>query len=177
MGMKAIVVGGGISGLASAIGLRERGWDMEVLEQAPDFAEIGAGLSLWPNVLNGLDALGVGAIVRERSVLDGSTGIRDEHGRWLSRTDVAAIRERFGHIALVHRANLLEILRSALPPDSLRSGVTVNDVSADGLVRCTDGELRGDLVVGADGLHSAVRQAVWPIARASVRRLHGLAFS
>ena len=161
MAMKAIVVGGGIAGLASAIGLRERGWDVEVLERAPAFTEVGAGLSLWPDALNALDAIGVGAIVRERSVLDGSTGIRDEHGRWLSRTDVAAIRERFGHLALVHRATLLDILRSALPPESLKAGVTVSDVSADGVVESTDGELRGDLVVGADGLHSTVRQAVW----------------
>jgi 2-polyprenyl-6-methoxyphenol hydroxylase-like FAD-dependent oxidoreductase len=164
MGMSAIVVGGGIAGLASAIALRERGWDVAVLEQAPDFAEVGAGLSLWPNALNALDALGVGAIVRERSVLDGSTGIRDEHGRWLSRTDVAVIRERFGHMALVHRATLLDILRSALRPECLRAGVTVNHVSADGLVQCADRELRGDLVLGADGLHSTVRRAVWPAA-------------
>ena len=100
MGKKAIVVGGGIAGLASAIGLREHGWDVEVLEQAPAFEEVGAGLSLWPNALNALDALGVGAIVREKSVLDGETGIRDERGRWLSRTDVAEIRNRFGS----HRA-------------------------------------------------------------------------
>ena len=162
MGMKAIVVGGGIAGLASAIGLRERGWDVEVLEQAPAFTEVGAGLSLWPNALNALDAIGVGAIVRERSVLDGSTGIRDAHGRWLSRTDFAVIRERFGHIALVHRATLLEILRSALPAECLSAGVAVKQVSSDGLVQCADRELRGDLVVGADGLHSTVRQAVWP---------------
>ena len=125
MSNKAIVVGGGIAGLASAIGLRERGWDVEVLEQAPAFAEVGAGLSLWPNALNALDELGVGEIVREKSVLDGKAGIRDERGRWLSHTDVAEIRERFGHIALVHRATLLDILRAALPPECLRAGVAV----------------------------------------------------
>ncbi len=162
MDMKAVVVGGGIAGLASAIGLRKQGWDVEVLERAPAFTEVGAGLSLWPNALNALDALGVGEIVRERSVLDGSTGIRDERGRWLSRTDVAVIRERFGHIALVHRATLLDILRAELPPECLRAGVAVDDVSADGRVQSTEGELRSDLVVGADGLHSTVRRAVWP---------------
>jgi 2-polyprenyl-6-methoxyphenol hydroxylase-like FAD-dependent oxidoreductase len=162
--MKAVVVGGGIAGLASAIALRQRGWDVEVLEQAPAFAEVGAGLSLWPNALSALDALGVGATVRERSVLDGSAGIRDQRGRWLSQTDVAVIRERFGQIALLHRATLLDILLSALPPECLRSGVSVHDVSADGLVRSTDGEVRGDLVVGADGLRSTVRQSLWPDA-------------
>ncbi len=162
MDKKAIVVGGGIAGLASAIALRQRGWEVEVLEQAPAFAEVGAGLSLWPNALNALDELGVGAVVRERSVLDGSTGIRDKRGRWLSRTDVAVIRERFGHIALVHRATLLEILRSALPAECLRAGVAVTQVTSDGSVHCGDRELHADLVLGADGLHSTVRRAVWP---------------
>ena len=162
MDKKAIVVGGGIAGLASAIALRERGWDVQVLEQAPAFTEVGAGLSLWPNALNALDALGVGAVVREKSVLDGTAGIRDDRGRWLSHTDVATIRERYGDVALVHRATLLDILRSALPADCLRAGVTVSDVSADGVVRFADGEVRGDLVVAADGLRSTVRQAIWP---------------
>jgi 2-polyprenyl-6-methoxyphenol hydroxylase-like FAD-dependent oxidoreductase len=164
MGKKAVVVGGGIAGLASAIALRERGWDVEVLEQAPAFEEVGAGLSLWPNALTALDELGVGATVREQSLLDGSAGIRDEHGRWLSHTDVATIRERFGEMAMVHRANLLDILRSALPSACLKAGVTVSHVSADGLVQHSDGELGGDLVLGADGLHSTVRRAVWPDA-------------
>ena len=164
MGRNAIVVGGGIAGLASAIALRGRGWDVQVLEQAPSFGEVGAGLSLWPNALSALDVLGVGGIVREASVLDGSAGIRDQHGRWLSRTDVAAVRERFGDVAMVHRAALLDVLRSALPPECLAPGVTVEHVSTDGVVRCPDRELRGDLVLGADGLHSTVRRTVWPNA-------------
>ena len=162
MGKKAIVVGGGIAGLASAIGLHERGWDVEVLEQAPAFEEVGAGLSLWPNALNALDELGVGAIVRERSVLDGETGIRDERGRWLSHTDVAAIRDRFGSIALVHRATLLDILRTALPAECLKAGVAVNAVSRrTAWCSAETASCRADLVLGADGLQSTVRKAVW----------------
>ncbi len=148
------------------IGLRARGWDVEVLEQAPAFEEVGAGLSLWPNALNALDELGVGAVVREKSVLDGEAGIRDARGRWLSRTDVAEIRNRFGHVALVHRATLLDILRDALPPECLKAGVAVTGVTADGQVQLGDGELRGDLVLGADGLNSTVRRALWPDAPA-----------
>jgi 2-polyprenyl-6-methoxyphenol hydroxylase-like FAD-dependent oxidoreductase len=164
MSEKAIVVGGGIAGLASAIALRQRGWDVDVLEQAPSFGEVGAGLSLWPNALSALDALGVGAVVREQSVLEGSAGIRDQRGRWLSRTDVAVVRERFGDMAMVHRATLLDVLRSALPDECLHPGVTVRHVAAEGVVTCADRELRGDLVLGADGLRSTVRRSVWPSA-------------
>jgi 2-polyprenyl-6-methoxyphenol hydroxylase-like FAD-dependent oxidoreductase len=49
--MRAIVVGGGIGGLASAVALLRAGWDVEVFERAPEFTEAGAGLSLWPNAL------------------------------------------------------------------------------------------------------------------------------
>jgi 2-polyprenyl-6-methoxyphenol hydroxylase-like FAD-dependent oxidoreductase len=65
--MKAIIIGGGIAGLASALALTRRGWQAEVLERAPEFTEAGAGLSLWPNVLRALDALGVGEPVRGRA--------------------------------------------------------------------------------------------------------------
>src|SRR5712691_8397589 len=49
--MRSIIVGGGIAGLAFAVALRRAGWDVEVLERAPEFTEAGAGLSLWPNAL------------------------------------------------------------------------------------------------------------------------------
>src|SRR5258708_6726031 len=81
--MQAIIIGGGIAGLASALALTRRGWQVEVLERAPEFTEAGAGLSLWPNALRALDALGVGEPVRGRAVLQGPVGIRDPAGRWL----------------------------------------------------------------------------------------------
>ena len=56
--MKAIIIGGGIGGLASAVALARRGWQVEVLERAPEFTEVGAGLSIWANGLRALDALG-----------------------------------------------------------------------------------------------------------------------
>ena len=62
--MKAVIIGGGIGGLASAVALTRRGWQVEVLERAPEFTEVGAGLSIWANGLRALDALGVGETVR-----------------------------------------------------------------------------------------------------------------
>ena len=57
--MRAIIIGGGIAGLASALALTRRGWRVEVFERAPEFTEVGAGLSLWPNALRALDAEGI----------------------------------------------------------------------------------------------------------------------
>jgi 2-polyprenyl-6-methoxyphenol hydroxylase-like FAD-dependent oxidoreductase len=164
--MKAIIIGGGIAGLASALALTRRGWEVEVLERAPEFTEVGAGLSLWPNALRALDALGVGEAVRGQAVLTGQAGIRDAAGRWLSRVDTAELARRYGPTAMIHRASLLAVLRAAVPDEALRPGITVTAVRPDGTVAHSGGQARADLVVGADGVRSVTRQSVWPDAPA-----------
>ena len=164
--MKAIIVGGGIGGLASALALTERGWQVEVLERAPEFTEAGAGLSLWPNALRALDALGVGEPVRGRAALEGQAGIRDTAGRWLSRTDTAELERRYGPTAMIHRADLLAVLRAGVTDGALRPGTTVTGVRADGTVLHSGGRSTADLVVGADGVRSITRQSLWPGAPA-----------
>ncbi|GGV25408.1 FAD-dependent oxidoreductase [Streptomyces longisporoflavus] len=166
----ATIVGGGIGGLAAAIALHRRGWHVEVLERAPEFTEIGAGISLWPNALRALEALGLADAVRELGAVEATGGVRDRRGRWMSRTDNAELTRRFGHpLVVLHRADLLRVLADALPADSLRPGSEVSavphDPENDGpVVVHTRGESRPDLVVGADGLRSVVRGALWPDA-------------
>jgi 2-polyprenyl-6-methoxyphenol hydroxylase-like FAD-dependent oxidoreductase len=160
--MRATVIGGGIAGLACAVAIRRLGWQVEVLERSGEFTEIGAGLSVWPNALRALDQIGLGDRVRELANLDGTAGIRDQHGRWLSRTDMPTLEHRFGAVAMIHRATLLDILRTALPASALRSGTTVHAVGASGTVRHSAGESRADLVVGADGIRSVTRRSLWP---------------
>jgi len=160
--MRAIIIGGGIAGLASALALTQRGWQVEILERTPEFTEAGAGLSLWPNALRALDALGVGEPVRSRAVLEGQVGIRDAAGRWLSRADTAELERRYGLTAMIHRADLLGVLRAAVPDEALRPWRTVTEVRPDGTVVHSAGESQADLVVGADGVHSVTRQSVWP---------------
>lgn len=156
----AIVVGGGIGGTAAALALAGRGWSVQVLERAPEVADVGSGISLWSNALRALDALGVGDAVRAQGMAEVSAGIRDDRGRWLSRTDVATLRERFGAPVVIHRARLLDILRTALPEGVVRTGVSVEAVTADGAVVHAAGTSSADLVVGADGIRSVVRRAV-----------------
>src|SRR5262245_33897516 len=164
--MRAIIIGGGIAGLACALALTRRGWQVEVLERAPEFTEAGAGLSLWPNALRALDALGLGEGVRSRAVLEGQVGIRDAAGRWLSRADTAELQRRYGLTAMIHRADLLGVLRAAIADQALRPGVTVTGVREDGTVEYSGGQSRADLVVGADGVHSVTRRSLWPSAPA-----------
>ena len=74
--VKAVIVGGGIAGLSSAIALHRHGSDVEVLERAPTISEVGSGLTLWSNALGALDALGLGDRVRGSSSLEPVLGPR-----------------------------------------------------------------------------------------------------
>jgi 2-polyprenyl-6-methoxyphenol hydroxylase-like FAD-dependent oxidoreductase len=128
-----------------------------VFERAGEFTEAGAGLSLWPNALRALDALGLGDQVRDLAVFEGQTGVRTARGRWLSRTDSADLIARFGPTAMVHRAGLLDVLLAAVPAEVRHSGVTVTAVGPDGSVTHSAGTATADLVVGTDGLRSVLR--------------------
>lgn len=163
-----IVVGGGIGGLAAAAALLARGWQVEVLERAHAFGEVGAGILLWPNALRALDALGVGEPVRAKALPALQAGLRGRSGRWLWRTDVDEMTRRFGPVVMIRRADLLNILATAVPAGMVRFGAEVAAVRVAGNAAevTHDNEVRrADLVVGADGLRSAVRRALWPDAR------------
>jgi 2-polyprenyl-6-methoxyphenol hydroxylase-like FAD-dependent oxidoreductase len=71
-----------------------------------------------------------------------------------------------GPTVMIHRADLLAVLRAAVPDEALRPGVTVTEVRPEGIVVHSGGQSRADLVVGADGVRSVTRQSVWPDAPA-----------
>jgi 2-polyprenyl-6-methoxyphenol hydroxylase-like FAD-dependent oxidoreductase len=171
MTRRALIVGGGIGGLATAIALDRRGWQVEVCERAAEFTEIGAGLSLWPNALRALAALDVDLAdhVRSMGAVQAGGGVRSSSGRWLARTGTAEIERRFGlPLIVLHRADLVRALVEALPPEVLRPSTAVRALHDDGdavVVEHERGSSRVNLVVGADGLHSTVRRLSWPGAK------------
>ncbi|MDP9861374.1 MULTISPECIES: FAD-dependent monooxygenase [Streptosporangium] len=168
-GRTAVIVGGGIGGLAAAVALCRRGWRVEVCEQAAQFTEIGAGLSLWPNALRALAVLGLADRVRELGAVEAGGGVRDRAGRWLARTDNVELEQRFGWpLVVVHRADLVRVLVEALPRKTLRPATTITGVHDEGdavVVEHHHGSLRAEVAVGADGLHSTVRRLGRPDAR------------
>ncbi|MEV6913166.1 FAD-dependent monooxygenase [Amycolatopsis sp. NPDC051071] len=147
---KAIVVGGGIGGLCTAIGLHGIGWEVTVLERAPELTAVGAGISLWPNALRSLETLDVHLDkLQEQS----SGGLHDRNGRRITRWDADAFRRNHGRpLAAIHRADLISALRDALPANSVHTGIEVTSL----------GDLDADLIVAADGIHSGLRKSLWP---------------
>ncbi|MEZ0113446.1 2-polyprenyl-6-methoxyphenol hydroxylase-like FAD-dependent oxidoreductase [Catenulispora sp. EB89] len=170
----AMVVGGGIAGLTTAIGLRRVGWQVRVLERAAVLHDAGAGISVQGNGMRSLDVLGVGDAVRAAGEPQGSGGIRVPGGKWLSHMDAEAGARLLGSpVYSFLRADLHRALRSALPEDCLVTGATVHRVvrKADAAEVCfsragaheSEHESETvDLVVAADGVHSRVRAQLFP---------------
>ncbi len=161
--MQAIIVGGGIGGLATAIALRKVGIEILVLEQARAFTAIGAGLGLQPNATKALTYIGADAYWRETAsvILRGRQhGLED--GEVISSSSLQPQYDKYGeYYRCGHRADLLESLMRCLPPECVRARsrvVKLEETDHDAAVELDTGEvIRADLVIGADGLNSRVR--------------------
>jgi 2-polyprenyl-6-methoxyphenol hydroxylase-like FAD-dependent oxidoreductase len=160
--VKVLVAGGGIGGLTAALAVRSAGADVEVLERGHVPGEVGAGLALWPNGQRALAALGIDQVP---GLAVSRLEFRSRRGRLLTETPIGAFRARYGYeLLMVHRAELHSSLLAALPPETIRLGSEVTAVEQDARsvsVLLASGErLRAELLIGADGLRSAVRRSL-----------------
>lgn len=166
--MRAIVIGSGIAGLAAALALRRVGVEVTVYERAPALTEVGAGISLWANALRALDHIGAGPAVRAAALPMDRSEFRVRDGHRVTATFRAApFERRFGtapFVAMIHRADLVAALAGGLPAGTTRYGFACAGVESRGTratVRFENGHAdEADLVIGADGIRSAVRAAL-----------------
>ncbi|MGA0598442.1 alpha/beta hydrolase fold domain-containing protein [Enterovirga sp. CN4-39] len=165
--MHVLIAGGGIGGLTAAIACRHFGLDVTVLEQAAELKEIGAGIQIASNASVVLRELGLEDAVRSVGVMPLSYDYRDLYtGRMLYQAPLGMeAAQRYGApMYNIHRADLVDILAGALPAGVIRFGRKVVGLSqTDEQVEVTlsTGErLRADVLVGADGIHSAVRECL-----------------
>jgi salicylate hydroxylase len=162
---RVAIVGGGLGGLASAAFLYQAGVSAVVYEQARELREVGAGIMVPPNAARMLRRLGVLEAFRGRAVqLDvGWEFRRWQDGTVLSVQDLTSEPARlYGeNTYTVHRADLLDVIKGALPADAVKLGKRLSGFSASGAgVRLdfADGErAEADVLVGADGIHSVIR--------------------
>src|SRR3954467_14827692 len=165
-----LIAGGGIGGLATALGLAQKGFRVIVLERAPVLGEIGAGIQLGPNAFHAFDYLGVGDAARAMAVYVDQLRLMDA----MTAEDIATIdltepfRQRFGNpYAVVPRGDMHGVFIRACqasPLIDLRTGCAVTGYEQDGAtvtVRLFSGEtMTGSVLIGGDGLWSRIREQV-----------------
>ena len=179
--LKVLVAGGGIGGITAALCLAQRGCTVEVFEQASAFGEVGAGIQLSPNCARVLLHLGLGPALQAVGFLPQATQFRAwDTGEVLGENRLGAyVHERYGAPYYhVHRGDLLRVLVEAAartPGITLYTGMRVRDCAQDGrgvtltLEGRADGTRAhradlvhtGDVLIGADGIHSVVRAHLW----------------
>jgi salicylate hydroxylase len=162
------IIGGGIGGLTAAAALHQRGVEVEVFEQSAKIAEIGAGVALTPNAMKAYRALGLEAEVTDIGYESDYQELRNWNtGAVFSRVPRrGAYTKEFGAAYLtMHRADLIEVLRRRLPDRVIYLGARCTEVEAGDTfarARFADGkEIEADVIVGADGIHSAVRGSLF----------------
>jgi FAD-dependent urate hydroxylase len=164
---KALIIGGGIGGLCAAIALRRKGVEALVFERVAELREVGAGLSLWVNAVKALDKLGMSRALQALSIPQVSAGLRTAQGEWLSDGLPEAAQKRFGAelIVMAHRAELHEALLEKLGREQVRlaAGCSGFVQDAEGVTaHFAGGEtVRGDFLIGADGINSVIRAALF----------------
>ena len=161
--MKAIIIGGGIGGVAAAVALQRVGVECDIFEQTEELREVGSGLTIWANACQALEKLGAAVALLPLGSKVDRMELRTPNGRVLGATPLADLETRLGMPALVvlSRPNLLrELTRLADGRRTHCSARCVGVEEGEGRVvaRFEDGrQAEADLLIGADGLHSVIR--------------------
>jgi FAD-dependent urate hydroxylase len=159
---RVLIAGGGIAGLALAPMLTRTGVAVDVIEREPAWRPAGTGIYLPGNAARALRGLGLEAQIASRAVEIARQRFCDHHGRLLFEVDVADLWAAVGPCLALHRADLHAVLREAAGAMPIRSGLALERLTQQGGIVSVEfsdgGSGEYDLVVGADGIHSAVRR-------------------
>jgi 2-polyprenyl-6-methoxyphenol hydroxylase-like FAD-dependent oxidoreductase len=164
--MRAMIVGAGIGGLTAAIALRRAGIDATVFERTGELKEVGAGILLAANAVSVLGELGLSDEVRGLGTPASAGRVLTWRGNTLTKVPLEKLETRVGvPSAAVHRADLQDLLLRKLEGQGPRLGAECSGFESDAegvnVVFADGAQERGDLLVGADGLHSTVRAGLF----------------
>ncbi len=163
MARKVLIIGGGIAGLCAAIALRQAGMDVQVYEKSAVPAPAGAGIIIAPNALKALEPYGIDQEIARQGYANDGFRLLSDRGAEIARLSVPP---DYGSQYSIHRQALHRILLAALPPESIAWNKSFAHAESDEEgIRVTFGDGsqdRADLLVAADGIHSAVRRQLFP---------------
>ena len=162
------IVGAGVGGLTAAIAMRRLGLDVSVFEQASAFGRVGADINLTPNAVHALDRLEIGQTLRKTAARPSHRISRTwDTGEETSRIEMSdSAEQKYGAPQLtIHRADLLSALEQSLPAECFHMGHRATGISQHdaGATVHFDGKpsAQFDVIIGADGIHSAIRHALF----------------
>lgn len=159
----AVIIGAGVGALAAGIALRQAGWEVGIYERDAALRTKGGALMLWPNATRALSRLGVLDAVAAGASEIHTAQIRHVQGPRFNRLPVRHLATKFGAPCLVvKRSHLLQVLADQLPVNSLHFSRAAAEVDAKHATAVfEDGSsVGGNVVIGADGVHSAVRRCL-----------------
>lgn len=165
--MKAVIAGGGIGGLNAALCFHKYGWDVEICEQASEIRDIGAGIQISPNGMKVMRALGLDKQIEAAGFRPRATQFRmGQSGQPIFTASTAGYEDIFGAPYLhIYRPDLIALLQKAINDrisGAIKTGATVTSYgqnAKEAWLSLADGsKLSGDIVVGADGIRSTIRE-------------------
>ncbi|RUT02520.1 FAD-dependent monooxygenase [Dulcicalothrix desertica PCC 7102] len=170
---KIAIVGAGLGGLACAIALRKLGYDVQVYEKAKDFRPVGGGFGLLPNGLKCLDAIepGIVSLIKNSGCEVSQSVLKNNQGETIRTNKTARYQDKYGlPLITVWWWHLQQVLVSKVPENNIHLnhrciGFTQDDNGVD-IYFDDDKKVRADLLIGADGINSAVRETLFKDGKA-----------
>lgn len=161
--LKAIIIGSGMAGLAAGIAMRQAGYEVEIYEKTRKLRPAGAGISLWSNGIKVLNKLGLG---KEVAAIGGEMNrmeYRNHQGEVLNHVNLMPLVEQVGQKPYpVSRTDLQQMMLTAFGEQDVQMGMRCVEVKQDAdsaTAIFEDGSTAtGDVIIGADGIHSVVRE-------------------
>jgi 2-polyprenyl-6-methoxyphenol hydroxylase-like FAD-dependent oxidoreductase len=165
--MKILIIGGGIGGLTTTIALQRLGFDAHVYESAAEVQPVGKGIWVPTNAMLVLERFGLSDSVVRSGVPLERIEVHDKKDGVLLRLNLQQVKAKYRHTTVsIHRAELHRVLLEHVRPDTFHLGKRCTGLTQaqDGVtVQFQDGtQVEGDVLVGADGIHSVIRRALFP---------------